>query len=151
MTHQFYNKDDTYAEAFNTETGECMLRRAYDPALDGDLPLFIEYKKSWLLKQVASIRYEHETVGVSFAGKRVQTDRQSQAMLTGALVIAPDTPTQWKMADGTFVELTPRDIGSLVAAHVQECFANEARLSLEIRNSETVEALDALDLFAGWP
>ena len=149
----FYNVDDTFAEAYD-DAGECILRRAYDPEIDADLPSVLEYRRSFLLKKLAATRYDKETAGVNFQTFTIATDRQSQSMLTSALVVAPDTETHWKMADGTFAVVTPRELAQVVAQHVAMCFAHEATVSAQIRAAETMDALDALDaadLAQGWP
>lgn len=146
---QFYVNGQV-CEAFD-ESGECMLRRLYEPDTDTDLPDVLEYKKAWFKRRLAAIRYDHEVAGVPVSGGHtLATDRQSQALLTGAVVMAPDTPTLWKMASGAFVEATPRYLGTLVATHVQNCFANEARIVAEIENAATLEDLEAIDLERGW-
>jgi hypothetical protein len=104
-----------------------------------------------MVRRLAAIRYDHETSGIPFESTTIQTDRQSQAMLTSAMVMAPDSLTSWKMGDGKFLDIVPRDLGVLVAAHVQACFANEAKISRDIREAHTVDALDALDMQIGWP
>lgn len=151
----FYNVDDTYAELYD-DAGECIVRRAYDPETDAGLPTHLEYHRAFLLKKLAATRYDRETAGVAFGGETsfiIATDRQSQSMLTSALVVAPDTETHWKMADGTFAVVTPRQLALVVAQHVATCFAHEADVSAQIRAAETLDALDALDadLAQGWP
>ena len=54
------------------------------------------------------------------------------------------------MADGTFVETTPAELAPYVVAHIQACFANEARLSALIRAAQTVEDLEAIDITDGF-
>jgi hypothetical protein len=147
---QFYNVDDTVAEAYD-DSGDCILRRAYDPETDQDLVPQKEYRRGFLLKKLAATRFDHETKGVAFGEFRVSTDRQSQSMLTSAVVVAPDTETNWKMADGTFVLVTPRELAMVVAQHVAACFANEASLCTQIKSASSVEDLENIDLTQGWP
>lgn len=154
---QFYNVDDTVAEAYD-DSGDCILRRAYDPETDQDLVPQKEYKRGFLLKKLAATRFDHETKGVAFLGGlqglqqyTISTDRQSQSMLTSAVVVAPDTETNWKMADGSFVLVTPREVAHVVAQHVAACFANEANLCTQIKNASSLEDLENIDLAQGWP
>ncbi|MDI3259464.1 MAG: DUF4376 domain-containing protein [Sinobacteraceae bacterium] len=107
--------------------------------------------KSVARRRLAARRYLAETSGTQWNGHPVATDRQSQAMITGALLLSqmPNFPgVNWKMADGTFVQLSAADVQSMaaaVAAHVQGCFANEAALAAQVmQDPET-------DIDAGWP
>ena len=154
---QFYNVDDTVAEAYD-DSGDCILRRPYDPETDQDLVPQKEYRRGFVLKKLAATRFDHETKGVAFLGGlqglqqyTISTDRQSQSMLTSAVVVAPDTETHWKMADGSFVLVTPREVAQVVAQHVAACFANEASLSETIKSASSVEDLENIDLTQGWP
>jgi hypothetical protein len=149
---RFYNVGDgTCAEAYDEETGECILRRLYDPETDTDLQPALEFQRTFLIKKLASLRYDAETSGIDIPGiGHVATDRQSQAMLTGALVAAPNAQTQWKIANGTFVTTTPADLAPYVVAHIQECFANEASLYEQLTAAQTIEDLDAIDITSGF-
>ena len=60
------------------------------------------------LADIASARYEAEIAGVEAGGMTIKTDRESQALITGAALQAfvdPDYTCIWKAVDG-FVELT---------------------------------------------
>lgn len=100
---------------------------------------------------LAARRYRAETAGTTWNGHPVATDRQSQALITGAVVASQQsgfTALQWKMTDGTFVKLTATKIkamGDAVAAHVQAAFANEATLIPAVTAD-----IDA-DIETGWP
>lgn len=87
------------------------------------------------LKEYAALaRFRAETGGLVTAGIKVATDRQSQAMISGACLMAQANPaftTQWKAEDGTFVTITAAEIVAMaqaVAAHVSACFSTEAAL-----------------------
>ena len=81
----------------------------------------------------AGKRWLVETGGITVAGAHIQTDRDSQAMITGAYAYAqanPDATINYK-AEGGFVALTAAQmtaIGLAVGAHVQACFAAEAAI-----------------------
>jgi len=87
-----------------------------------------------LVAYAASARFAKETGGITISGSPVQTDRSSQAQLTGAYAyvqVVPAAVIQWKQADGSFVSLNATAIAAVataVAAHVQACFAEEATL-----------------------
>ena len=100
--------------------------------------------------EIAAARYAAETGGCTVDGVTIATDRGSQALLTAAVVMArmdPEFKTQWKCADGHFVDLNAmqlRAIGDAVIAHVEACFAREAELVELIDAAETPEELDAI-------
>ena len=101
---------------------------------------------------IASRRYDAETAGIDIGGMRIDTGRDSQALITGATVQAmldPNYALRWKTPSG-FVDLTAEQIigvATAARAHVQACFDREAEL---------LEALEAGTLTAemledGWP
>lgn len=99
---------------------------------------------------IAAARYATETGGIEVNGAHIATDRGSQALLTAAVVMArldPEFKTQWKCADGRFVQLDAfqlRAIGDAVIAHVESCFAREGELCEQIDAAQTSEELDAI-------
>jgi hypothetical protein len=98
----------------------------------------------------ASKRYEKETGGITLNGIPIATDRQSQAMITGAynyVQVNAAATIKWKAENG-FVELNAAQITALalaVGAHVQACFAKEAEVVADA-NITTTEQVD--DAFA---
>lgn len=102
-------------------------------------------------RYVADKRWRIETGGVMVGGAQIATDRQSQAMITGAHAFAlsnPGTPIKFK-SGGAFVTLdapTMIAIAQAVAAHVQEAFATEADVLAGIASGEitTAAAVDAV-------
>ena len=102
--------------------------------------------------RIAARRFQAETGGVIVEGIQVNTDRDSQALLTGAAFAAsldPDYLIKWKSATG-FVELTGAQViglASQVRAFVQACFNREAELLGAVADgSITAEMLEE-----GWP
>ncbi|WP_210705972.1 DUF4376 domain-containing protein, partial [Pseudomonas iridis] len=101
---------------------------------------------------IAARRYQVETGGVTVEGIPVNTERDSQALMTGAAFAAsldPNYQIKWKAATG-FVELN-RDqvigLASEVRAFVQACFNREAELlGFVADGSMTAEMLEE-----GWP
>ena len=101
---------------------------------------------------IAARRYQEETKGTTVNGIPVDTDRKSQALITGAALAATIDPAyvcQWKTSDG-FITLDAAAIIGVATAvrnHVQGCFDREAEL---------IEAVDAgtytSDMInEGWP
>ena len=96
--------------------------------------------------EIAEARFNAETAGVS----GIKTDRESQALLTGACLQAVIDPTyslNWKTIDGSFITMTAEQIktvGSIVRMHVQASFDEEARLCNLIDLAETAEEISAI-------
>lgn len=108
--------------------------------------------KATRLAELAALRFGHETAGVS----GLRSDRESQALLTGAALAAtldPEYTVDWKSEGGW----TTLDAVQLLAAaqtvrgHVQACFSNERVLAAAIDAGEDVDAVLAIDLGQGWP
>jgi len=101
---------------------------------------------------VAARRYQEETKGTTVNGMPVDTDRQSQALITGAALAAtidPDYVCRWKTRGG-FIALDAAAIIAVATAvrnHVQGCFDREAELIAAIE--EETYTSDMID--EGWP
>ena len=102
--------------------------------------------------QIAARRFQVETGGVTVAGVQINTERDSQSLLTGAafaVSLDPEYRIKWKAATG-FVDLTGEQIlgiASQVRAFVQACFNREAELLGAVADgSITAEMLEE-----GWP
>lgn len=110
--------------------------------VDFDIDRLKEYKT----REIANARWMAEVSGV--AG--IRTDRESQAMITGAALKAMQDDTYtcaWKSSDGTFATLTAVQIlaaADAVRTHVQACFDREADLSTLIAAAETVADLEEI-------
>ena len=95
--------------------------------------------------EIAAARFEAETSGID----GIKTDRESQALITGAALKAMQDSTyscRWKGVGG-FVELTAPQILAIadaVRAHVQSCFDHESELVALVDAAETVEAVEAI-------
>ena len=92
--------------------------------------------------EIAAARFEAETAGID----GIKTDRESQALITGAALKAMQDNTytcKWKGIDG-FVELTAPQIiavADAVRQHVQSCFDKEAELCGLIDKAESPDEL----------
>ena len=97
-------------------------------------------------REIAQARYNAEIAGVN----GIKTDRESQALITGAALKAiqdPNHSCNWKGIDG-FVTLTAPQIIAIadaIRAHVQACFDHEAELLPLIASAETEAELDAIE------
>lgn len=105
---------------------------------------------------LADLRWTRETGGIVLNGAAISTDRESQGLVNGALALMSADPGRlidWKTGAG-WVRLDAATIAQIafaVGAHVQACFSHERELSEEIDAALSFEALDAIDLTAGWP
>ena len=102
--------------------------------------------KSVKRAEIAASRFNAEVAGIM----GIRTDRESQALLTGACLQAIIDPTytlNWKTDDGSFVELTAEDvkaIGTTVRVHVQTQFDREKELNEQIDTATTAEELSLI-------
>ena len=102
--------------------------------------------------RIAARRFQAETGGVIVEGIQVNTERDSQALLTGAAFAASLDPAyqiKWKAATG-FVDLSAQQIigvASAVRAFVQSCFDRESELLGAVADG----SITAQMLEEGWP
>lgn len=97
-----------------------------------------------LYEVAAAARYNAETGGITVGGQLILTDRQSQALINGAVVLCgqnPATEIVFKTYPNAFVTLDAAQItaiGVAVGSHVQACFAREAEVAAEIANGTLI-------------
>ena len=98
----------------------------------------------------ASRRYAVETGGLTVAGVRVRTDRESQGLVTGAYVRAQgkaaDAVISFK-ANGAWVKMPAAQVvvlGDAIGDHVQACFDAEEALDAAI-SAGTVTTMGQVD------
>jgi hypothetical protein len=99
--------------------------------------------------EISEARWRAETGGITLNGVDIATDRESQALLTGAVLAAQDNPeyvVNWKAKNGWFQldAATLIAIADAVRAHVQACFDREKELQDQIETATTVEELEAV-------
>ena len=111
----------------------------------------LDEMKAAKLAELADARWRAETSGTELGGMRIATDRESQAMITGAALQATIDPSyvcRWKTSGG-FVDLDAQTIlGAAMAIRswVQGCFDREAELADAVAASSTKEEVAAI----GW-
>jgi hypothetical protein len=104
------------------------------------ITMFAEVKEA-KKAEITQSRFEAETAGIY----GIKTDRESQALLTGAVLQAVIDPTyslSWKTIDGTFVSLSAEEImtvGRTVREYVQSQFNKEEALCGMIDSAATIE------------
>lgn len=109
----------------------------------------LDYFKEKKKKEIASDRYNEEISGVNVNGIEIDTERDSQALITGAALAAFQDNTytlKWK-AKGGFIVLNASEviqIANFVREHVQKCFNREAECIELINNANSIEELDSI-------
>lgn len=113
------------------------------------VPPTLEEVKAAKLAELAAARYTEEVGGTVVGSVTIATDRESQAMLTGAYVSLKQGLTQsvdWKSDDGwvaaTLTEIEP--IAQAVGQHVQACFTEERQLAAQVEAAATVEEVNSI-------
>lgn len=117
--------------------------------VENDLAPTLDELKAAKSKEIAAARYAAEIAGISFAGAAIRTDRESQALITGAALAAindAETSVTWKAANG-FITLSAAQIIAVAQAvrdHVEACFNQEAELQAEIDAAVSAEEVSAI-------
>lgn len=113
------------------------------------VPPTLAEAKAAKLRELAAARYAEETGGVVVGSVTIATDRESQAMLTGAYVSLKQGLMQsvnWKGDDGwvaaTLTEIEP--IAQAVGQHIQACFTKEGQLAAQVKAATTVEEVNCI-------
>ncbi|MBQ9526257.1 MAG: DUF4376 domain-containing protein [Fretibacterium sp.] len=112
-------------------------------------PPTLEELKAQKREEIAAARYAAEVAGVTVGNMKIRTDRESQALITGAALAAMDNPEytcRWKTEEG-FVTLdaaTVLSVARTVRAHVQACFDREAELAAQIDAAATAEDVEKI-------
>jgi hypothetical protein len=150
---------ETYASLIEAQSAGKVIRAKGDgtpEAVDYISTLTAEETMARKLSALAAYRYEKETGGITVNGVGIDTDRESQAMLNGAMTFFAWNPTaliDWKGING-WVQVdkdTLEAVAKVVAAHVQACFSNEKAHAAAIRALTTKETIEAYDYTTGWP
>ena len=112
-------------------------------------PMTLDEAKAAKRAEIAAARFAAETGGIVVGGAEIRTDRESQAMITGAALKAiqdAEYSCSWK-TDGGFVQLSAPQILAIADAvrqHVQECFDHERALNALVDAAETVAELEGI-------
>ena len=148
--HALYHPDEVTAEPLPPEP----------------VPPTLDEVRASAVQAVKNRSWRAETGGIVIQGMPIPTDRESQAMITGAVVGAmlnPEAVTRWQTAavtaEGTpvFVNLTSpqlQAIGLAVRAHVQACFdARDAKCAAvaHLGGVDEINAWLEEHLETGWP
>jgi len=112
---------------------------------------YLEILKTKKITELAQRRYTAEITGITVNGSEIKTDRESQAMITGAynaIQINPNKTIDWKGTNGwaTLNATAITAIASAVADHVQACFTREKELTELINAVSTFDELEAINI-----
>lgn len=105
--------------------------------------------------QLAVKRYDVEVSGITVGGVRVNTDRETQSILTGARILAKEDAgysVNWKTSSGwaALNAATIIAVADAVAAHVQGAFDTEKAHSDAIDALTTAAEVVAYNIEANW-
>lgn len=137
-----------------TDDGKYQYRIVDGAVSENDVSPTLDELKGAKRAEMAAARYAAEISGVTLSGAVIRTDRESQALITGAALAAShdeNYSVTWKAKNG-FVTLTAAQIiavAQAVRAHVEACFDREAELQTAIEAAESAEALDEITWEAG--
>ena len=110
----------------------------------------LEEVKAAKLAELAEARWREETGGLTLPdGTIIKTDRESQALLTGAALSAtldPGKDIEWKGVNGwvTLTSAQVLQIAAAVRAHVQSAFSREKVLSEQVEACNEIAAVRAI-------
>lgn len=118
----------------------------------------LEQRRDALADAVREKRWEVETGGTLVNGIPIRTDLGSQGKIADAIALVERDPemtaVDFEAQPGVWVSLdqpTLTAIGIAVGRHVQAAYTRSRSLHEAIAAAETIEALDAIDINAGWP
>jgi hypothetical protein len=107
-----------------------------------------------LLAWAAAERQKKVVAGFDLNGMRIETDTDSQRVLTSAYVMAKANPDfkidNWKIADGVYVTLSNEAIiaaGDAVTAYVQSCFDKNKEIDEAILSGAITTRAQIVDAF----
>lgn len=119
--------------------------------VENDLTPTLDELKAAKRAEIAAARYAAEIAGIALNGALIRTDRESQALITGAALAASQSEDEtysvtWKAKSG-FVTLSAAQVIAVAQAvrqHVQSSFDREAELQTAIEAAETEEELNGI-------
>ncbi|WP_152550714.1 DUF4376 domain-containing protein, partial [Synergistes jonesii] len=116
-----------FSKPLMTDDGKYQYRIADGAVVENDVSPTLDELKAKKRAEMAAARYAAEISGITLSGAVIRTDRESQALITGAALAAShdeNYSVTWKAKNG-FVTLTAAQIiavAQAVRAHVEACF-----------------------------
>lgn len=138
-----------FSKPLMTDDGKYQYRIVDGAVVENDVSPTLDELKGMKRAEMAAARYAAEISGITLSGAVIRTDRESQALITGAALAAShdeNYSVTWKAKNG-FVTLNSAQIiavAQAVRAHVEACFDREAELQTAIEAAESAEALDEI-------
>lgn len=117
------------------------------PLSDGQ----VDGRRKALINQARRLRRDLEEGGFLFQGKRIPSDRESQAMITGAVVAAQTDPaftTYWQVSPEEFIQLDAaaiEELGKALRDHVSSAFSEQANRVSQILAAQSREDLETIE------
>ena len=146
-----------------TEWGEITAVEAAE--LQKQEPPTLDELKAHTIELIKEKSWQVETDGITLQDMTIPTDRESQSMITGAVVgvlLDENKITKWQTADVSpegapiFVDLdanTIKNIGTVVRNHVQSCFDMRDIKITQVISLETIDEVNnwvTTELDNGW-
>ena len=104
---------------------------------------------------IKSKRDRVKTDGVTVGEHRFHSDPDSRTQQLGLVIMGANVPpVQWKTMGGAFVTMTQTLAGQIfqgTAARDMAVFGHAETLIATVNAAATVEAVEAVDIEAGWP
>jgi len=125
-----------------------------DPEL---LQFDLNLDKTVVKIDLSQIRNCSSAIGIMYNGNDFYSGTKANGYFLSAITylsISEKTVLSWKLKNDSYVEVTETDLKNLFELNsdiIEECFAHEAVLLVEIDNAKTMKELEAIDLNAGWP
>lgn len=139
--------DFDFVVIYRDDKGNIIIQERSDEEKQRIIQQRLERAKQQKKQEIANIRYECETSGITYNNAEIATDRVSQSKIAGAIQyfdLNPNVTTiPWKAKNGWF-NFTKDDmiaIAKAVADHIEECFMKEKELFEQIDNAQTMEDL----------
>jgi len=154
--HEYYDKTVYLVQTDSANIGDIYdkLSQSFSsPIIERN----IEEVKASLIANLANTLTVHENAGVYYGENRFPTDNNSQIKYLAILLTAtldPTFTTVFKSMDGVYVNLTSQEIFQLtntIREYIKNCYIHDDYLTSLIKNANTLEELDAIDVNLGWP
>lgn len=117
----------------------------------------LEAARERIMAAAAARRWKAEVAGTTHAGVALKTDRESQGLVDSmdrALADGVIASVKFRTAGGVVLDVGPAEASAIrraVVLHVQACRAREAEIIAAILAAPHIEAVEAIDIEAGWP
>ena len=108
--------------------------------------------RNQLVAHAAKVRFDAQCAGIEFNERRIGTSPPSIAALVATTIPDSEACAHWKAMDGTFMRLSRKELiaaANAANAHVQACFALEAKVLDDIESGEVTTQAEIDAIFRG--